>query len=274
MKKVLRLTAWIAGIIVIALGIIFLISWKSPKYYILQQSHPDYSYTPFKNYNSEHPRPLIIEKNNILVFGAQHTRDPKNPEIDVMEQRWKIFKPTIALVEGRLGFLLPGLMDPVEHLGEGGKAKALAQNDGIPIYNWDLSKESLARQQEKHFSKEQIALAQILNPYFSQLRFGKPTSPEDFITPYLKRAANVDLQDGIKTTQDIDRIWKKYFPAKDWRAVSDEYGLPGYLGEMMEVGNDLRNQQLVAAIKELTAKGERVFVVCGSSHAACIAPAL
>jgi hypothetical protein len=31
---------------------------------------------------------------------------------------------------------------------------------------------------------------------------------------------------------------------------------------------------LVAAIKELTAKGERVFVISGSSHAVCVAPAL
>lgn len=274
MKKALKLTAWSTGILILALGIIFIISWKSPKYYVLQQSHPAYSFTPFKNYTGEHPRPMIVEQNNVLVFGAQHTRDPKNPEIAMMEQRWKAFKPTVALVEGRLGFLLPGLMDPVENLGEGGKVKALAQENDIPLYNWDLSKESLAKQQEARFSKEQIALSQILNPYFSQLRFGKPASPEDFISPYLKRAANVGLQDSIKTTQDIDRIWKKYFPAKDWRTVSDEYGLPGYLGEMMAVGNDLRNQQLVAAIKELTAKGERVFVICGSSHAACIAPAL
>lgn len=274
MKKVLKLTAFITGILILALGIIFLISWKSPKYYTLQSRHQQYAYTPFKNYTGEHLRPMIVEKNKVLVFGAEHTRDPKHREIAMLEEKWKAFKPTVALVEGRLGFLLPGVMDPVENLGEGGKVKELAHKDDVPLYNWDLAKEELARQMQATFNREQIALAQILNPYFSQMRFGKPANPESFIEEYLNRAANVGLQDSIKTTKDVDRIWKKYFPQKNWRTVSDEYGLPGYLGEMMTAGNDLRNQQLVAAIKELTAKGERVFVICGSSHAACIAPAL
>lgn len=274
MKKLLKLTAWIAGIIVVVLGIIFLIAWKSPKYYTLQQQHQPYAYIPFKEYSGEHPRPYLVEKNNVLVLGAAHTRDPKHKELALIETKWNAFKPTVALVEGRLGFLLPGIMDPVENLGEGGKVKELAHRDDVPLYNWDLSKEELARQMQTQFSREQIAIAQILNPYFSQLRYGKPASPESFIQEYLKRAAYVELQDSIKTAQDVDRIWKKYFPDKDWREVTDEYGLPGYLGEMMAIGNDLRNQQLVAAIKELTARGERVFVICGSSHAVCVAPAL
>jgi hypothetical protein len=83
----------------------------------------------------------------------------------------------------------------------------------------------------------------------------------------------VGLEDSIKTVADVDRAWKKYFPAgPDWREVSDEYELPGYLATLMATSNDIRNRQLVAAVKELTKKGERVFVVCGSSHAYCVAP--
>jgi hypothetical protein len=105
------------------------------------------------------------------------------------------------------------------------------------------------------------------------MRFGKPSSPESFVEPYLKRASNAGMEDEIKSVADVDRFWKKYFPSGDWRNVSDEYGLPGYLGEMMTYTNDLRNQQLIDVIKELTAKGERVFVICGSSHAVCVEPA-
>ena len=43
---------------------------------------------------------------------------------------------------------------------------------------------------------------------------------------------------------------------------------------MAAVTNDLRNRQLVAAVVGLRSKGEIVFVLCGSSHAACILPAL
>lgn len=104
MKKVLKLTAWFAGILVATLGLIFLISWKSPKYYTLQSSHQPYAYTPFKNYSLDHPRPFIVQTNSAVIFGAQHTKDPNHKEIPMIEAKWEELKPTVALVEGRLGF--------------------------------------------------------------------------------------------------------------------------------------------------------------------------
>jgi hypothetical protein len=273
MKKFFKILGLLFLTAVVLGGAVFLLAWKSPKYYVAKSSAPA-QYLQFKNYKANHTKPYIIETNNLVIFGAEHTRDPKDSQIKPIKDKWERLQPTVALVEGRLGFLLPMFMDPVEKLGEGGKVKELADRDEIPLYNWDLSKEELAKKMESKFSKEQIALAQILNPYFANQRFGKPSDPEGFVSPYLKRAANVGLQNQITSAADIDRIWKKYFPTTDWRNVSDEYGLPGYLGEMMAVGNDFRNQQLIDVVKELTAKGERVFVICGSSHAYCVAPAL
>ena len=108
--------------------------------------------------------------------------------------------------------------------------------------------------------------------HFGQQRFGRPSDAAGFLAPFFKRAAYVGLQDSLRTVADVDRYWQRYFPGTDWRGVSVETALPGYLNDLMAATNDLSNQQLVAAVKELTAKGERVFVVCGSSHAFCVAP--
>ncbi|MNY57823.1 hypothetical protein D3C86_1940850 [compost metagenome] len=81
------------------------------------------------------------------------------------------------------------------------------------------------------------------------------------------------MEDSIKSVQDIDKVWKKYFSTIDWRNVSDETTLPGYLNDMLAVTNDLRNQQLISVVNELVSKGERVFLICGSSHAYCVGPA-
>lgn len=263
-------------IIIICLTL-YLIAWKSPEYYIVSGNPSTDSIIPFRSYSHiiNHQRPFIISSpGKYSIFGSSHTRDPKHPEIVMIEQEWQRLKPTIALIEGRLGFLIPGIMDPVKNLGEGGKVNALAKKDDVPVYNWDLSKEVLAKQLLQRFHAEQVALAQILNPYFGELRFGRPSSPENFIKKYIKRAKNAGQEKSIKKTTDVDRLWKKYFPSgPDWRNVSDENGLPGYLEEMAQFSNDLRNRQLVSAVKELTAKGERVFVTCGSSHAACVATA-
>lgn len=277
MKKIFRFFKWLLLALIIICGIIYFISWKSPEYYILTGSPSTDSIFPFRNYAQiiGHQRPFIISSpGKYTIFGSAHTRDPKHPEIAMIEREWQKLDPTIALVEGRLDFLIPGIMDPVKNIGEGGKVKALAQKNDVPLYNWDLSKEVLAKQLLRQFNAEQVAIAQILNPYFGQLRFGKPSSPENFIQEYFKRANYVGQENNIKTSADIDRLWKKYFPSgPDWRNVSDENGLPGYLEEMIAFTNDLRNRQLVSVVKELTAKGEKVFLICGSSHAACIAPA-
>lgn len=272
MKKALKILCWLLILAIGVGGTIYLLAWKSPDYFVAK-THSKSVYLPFKNYKADHKKPYIIERKNLVIFGAEHTRNRKDAQIRLLTDRWERLQPTVALVEGRLGFLLPQFMNPVEKLGEGGKVKELANRDDVPLYNWDLSKEELAKRMQEKFSREQIALSQILNPYFSNMRFGKPSNPEAFVEPYLKRAANVGLQAKIQSIDDVNRIWKKYFPTIDWRNVTDEYGLPGYLGEMMAASNDLRNQQLIDVLKELTAKGERVFVICGSSHAVCVEPA-
>lgn len=276
-KRFLKVSIWLIAMFLSVLATIYFVAWKSPQYYTLKQpsSNKD-SITPFRDYGNyaNHPRPFIVEGENFVVFGAQHTRDPKHAALNTIQHKWKSLKPTVALVEGRLGFLVPYLMDPVKNHGEGGLIKQLAKKNGVPIYNWDLSKEALATALQGSFSKEQIALAQILNPYFSNLRFGKPASPEGFIQQYLPRAAYVGQEASFTSTSDVDRSWKKYFPqGPDWREVSDEKELPGYLSKMMSTSNDLRNRQLVGVVKELVAKNERVFLICGSSHAFCVSPA-
>jgi len=278
LKRLLKPLLALVALALLIAGTVLLVAWRSPPYYVVSKpSAASANILPFKEYPkvSDHPRPYVVAAPGYVVFGATHTRDPKSPQLTVLEEHWRALRPTVALVEGRLGFLFPGLMDAVEKLGEGGRVNALAKKDGIPVYNWDLPKETLARELKTLFSAEQIALSQILSPYFSQLRFGRPASPESVIEGYLHRAANVGQQDAFKSAADVDRVWKKHFPeGPDWRDVSDERPLPGFLAEMMNATNDLRNRQLVSAIEELRAKGERVFVITGSSHAVCVQPAL
>lgn len=274
LRRLGKITLWIVGIVVVLGGVVFAMAWKSPRYYTPSTEYdPGYPIVPFKDYNLEHPRPYILRGERFVLFGGSHTRDAGHPQIAQIVEEWNELRPTVALVEGRLGFLLPPLMNPVKTLGEGGKVKELADQDDVPLYSWDLPKETLARRLKGAFSTEQIALAQILNPYFSNLRFGKPESPEGFIEEYLKRASYVGEQDNFKSPADVDRAWHKHFPdGPDWREVSDAHGLPGYLGELGAITNDLRNKHLVMVIKELLARGERVFAIMGSSHAVCIAP--
>ena len=162
-------------------------------------------------------------------------------------------------------------MNPVEKFGEMGKAAELAKINSLPLYSWDAPKSEQLNALRGKFEPEQLALKEVLNPYFSNLRFGKPKSPEKYVEQYLFRAEWLGVQDKINSIEDIDSIWQRDFSnEKDWRDISDQWGLPDYLAEIADYSNFIRNQHLVCVINLLLNQGERVFAICGSSHAVCI----
>lgn len=77
----------------------------------------------------------------------------------------------------------------------------------------------------------------------------------------------------LVTVADIDTAWKRYFPdGPDWREVSDEYGLPGFLKDISS--NAARDEHFARVLIDLVQKGERVFAVAGFSHAVKLDPVL
>ena len=62
-----------------------------------------------------------------MIFGAEHMKDPTHIQNKDIEIAFNDFKLTIVLVEGRLGFLIPYLMNPVKGFGEMGLAAGLAK---------------------------------------------------------------------------------------------------------------------------------------------------
>ncbi|UQA59183.1 hypothetical protein [Polyangium aurulentum] len=278
LRRIAKIAAAVLLVLAAALAIFWFWAWRSPPYHLdVPAAEATSRIVPFARYGEieNHARPYVVDAGSIVVFGATHTRDPADPQLATLESAFEKLAPTVVLVEGRLGFLLPGIMDPVVHHGEGGKANALARAAGARVYNWDLPKDVLARRLVEKFTQEQVSLYVVLLPYFSKLRFGKPASPDDFVAEFLHRAAIPELGGAIRSVADIDRVWQRDFPGKpDWRDTSDEYGLPGYLGAMMAASNDARNEHLVRLLLHLRGQGERVLAVTGSSHAACVEPAL
>ena len=226
-----------------------------------------------------HERPYIVEieaanGGAVLIYGAEHTKDPNDPQIADINSKWMEFKPTVALVESRLGIMFPGLMDPVETFSEPGIVHALARDHGIPTYTWEppisVQMDSLLKQA----SQEQVALYVVLGPAFGARRFGSAEDSEMIVAESIKdRSDYPGIENAFESLADVDATWAIYFPnGPDWRDVSDEFGLPGYLAEID--GNIARDEHLVRSIIDLVLKGERVFVVAGSSHPVKIEAAL
>jgi hypothetical protein len=123
MKIIKRILVAVVILLVGGISTVWFVAWRSPKYYA-QDSDCNYqgSVLTMEQYSQkiDHPRPYIIQKagktGEVLFFGSTHFKDPDHPQVNMIEKSWKEFKPTVALVEGRLGFLLPGVMSPCEEL--------------------------------------------------------------------------------------------------------------------------------------------------------------
>jgi hypothetical protein len=282
-----KLKSFGISLLILWLGIILwglIFAWRKVPEYVpqsdIQIPAPIMNNKEYGQVIDSHPRPYIIniEAGNggaVFVYGAEHTRDPNDPQIADIQNQWADFHPTVALVESRLGIMFPGLMDPVETFAEPGIVHALARGDGIPTYTWEppisVQMESLLSQIP---TREQTALYVVLGPAFGARRFGTAEDSERIVAEAIKdRSDYPGIENAFGSLADVDAAWNKYFPnGPDWRDVSDEFGLPGYLAEVD--GNIARDEHLVRSIIDLVQKGERVFVVAGSSHPVKIEAAL
>jgi hypothetical protein len=274
---------WILAGVGAAIGALWLVAWRSPPFYDAPPPAlpvPILTMAQYDSVSESHPRPYLVKLESTagaaLLFGASHTRDPSDPQLATLAREWEAFRPTVALVEGRLGFLLPGLTDPVEAFGEMGAAAALAKASDIRLYSWEPRREVEIARMLDSFPAERVALFYVLRPYFSQIRFGRPEDPEGFVEEYRrKRTGYPGLEGTLPSIRAIDSLWARDFVGlPDWRETSDEYGLPGYLAHLSSRSNTLRDEHLAGVIVDLVQRGERVFAVAGSSHAVKLDAAL
>jgi hypothetical protein len=284
MRKTYKRALWVgAGAGAAAFAALWMFTWRSPPYYDappVALPVPILTTAEYDQVSETHARPYIVKvegaPGGALLFGASHTRDTADPQLATIAREWSAFAPTVALVEGRLGFLFPGLMHPVEEYGEMGAVAALAKAGRLPLYSWEPKREWEIDRMLDSFPPERVALFYVLRPYFSQLRFGRPDDPDGFVEEFRsKRTRYPGLEGTLPSIAAIDSLWSRDFAGlPDWRETSDEYGLPGYLADLSARSNALRDEHLAAVIVALVRRGERVFAVAGSSHAVKLDAAL
>ena len=259
--------------------------WRSPDYYTdygnIELITPLLTNEEYSSLVDTHPRPYIVEIESqndgaLLLYGSEHTQDPNDPQIADIQTRWDNFHPTIALVESHLGFFIEGFQNPVEKYGEMGWVFFLARKGNISTYTWKMPRELEIQYVLEKYPKEQVALFYILRPYFSNFRYGKPDEPDAVVVGYInERRDYPGIENVITSVEQIDAIWQRDFSNEsDWRNTSDQFGLPGYLGEIASRSNQARDEHFVRVIIDLLQKGERVFAIAGSSHAVKLEPAL
>jgi hypothetical protein len=188
MKRTLKLLIWsVTGVGVAAVAMVGLVTWRSPPYYDAPPvllPVPILTMAEYDEVSQVHPRPYLVQvqasPGGILLFGAAHTRDPSDPELAMLAREWDAFHPTVALAEGRLGFLFPHLMNPVEEYGEMGAAAARARVSDVPLYTWEPRREGEVRRMLDSFPAPRVALFYSVEALLQPAALRPPQQPGGF----------------------------------------------------------------------------------------------
>jgi len=259
--------------------IYFKVIWTLAPYYELKTpvtiNVPIMDMEAYKSIWDTHRRPYIYtlgstsSNGEVVIMGLDHTKDPSNPDLDSLRYYWQQFNPDVALVEGRVGNLITWFQDPVKELGEGGLLTKLANEKGIELYSWESEKGDEVNFLMDKFSPEEIAMFYTFRPYFSNMRYGEYENPESSLQEYLEsRTDHPGIKGVFSSWEELDKKWKNDFPDIEWRNYGSGNGYPkGYLHDIWNYTNILRDEHMVSVITELVSNDKKVFVTMGVSHA-------
>ncbi len=214
---------------------------------------------------------------SLFYFGARHSNDVDDPQNQAIQAEWERFGPTIALLEGRLGYGLGGVHFAVQQFGEPGLVYALAQRDGVDVYSIEPDAADHAR-----------ALADATDPEKAAamlaMRFVWSNEPRPYSSASLEEALRkraVGVLDGVFENADaFDTFWREHWISElgDWRELSDDRLIPRHgrteIESVWATDTELRDVHMTRVLIEQVRAGERVFAVIGRSHVAVQEPAL
>lgn len=212
---------------------------------------------------------------SLLFFGALHSKDPEHPQLATLRSAWREFQPTVALVEGRMGFFVGTTQQGIGVFGEGAALYALAHEAGVPLYTLEPPLEVEIAALRECGDLQQVAMFRVLSGYMSARR-GGPVS--DFKIGRLLGSRAEPLTDAFPTIAAFDAYVATQLPGQNWRELPEEALWPGkedtLLHRLATRSNAARDEHFVRVLLDLVNRGERVLAIAGRSHVLVLEPVL
>lgn len=221
----------------------------------------------------------VPKRGGLLFFGALHSKDPNHPQLATLRRAWDAFKPTVALVEGRMSFFVGTANQGIGVFGEGAAVYALAEGAEIPLYTLEPPLEIEVAALEECGDRTQVAMFRFLSGYISARRGGGGGPVSDFKIKRLLSKRAAPLTEALPTIAAFDAYFASQFPdSPPWRDLPEEAMWPGkadtLLHRMATRSNQVRDEHFIRTLLDLTNRGERVFAIAGRSHTINLEPVL
>ena len=227
---------------------------------------------------SRHSFPYVIKlragKGTLLYFGALHNNDPKHPQNEQIQRRWKSFRPSIAFNEGGDPPTLKVAEEAVSRFGEAGLVRFLAARDNVPVRSLEPGRAEEVATLLKSYTPEQLKVFYALRQIPAYRRGKNDETLDEKVEFTLNWLSNVPgLEGAPHTLAELGESSARLLPKlKDWREVPDSWFDPGYtqppsyLNEVARQSNRFRDEYMVNLLVSEVKLGKRVFAVVGGSH--------
>jgi hypothetical protein len=217
---------------------------------------------------------LTVGKGQLFYFGARHTFDPADWQVQAIEDYWHQYRPTLALNEGGEPPVLPSRDETVSRYGEPGLVRFLAKADGVAVRSLEPAQTDERALLLKDFSPEQLKVFYVLRGVAQFRKSRNDERVEDFVERVLAGLSKEPgLEGAPRSLAEFVRSYARLFSEPpDWRKAPDAWLDPAvarpavYLNRISRKLSEFRDRHMVKLlISELT-KGARVFAVVGGSH--------
>lgn len=230
---------------------------------------------------------IKTDKQVLFYFGANHSRDPKNPQYPALKGYWQKFlqategQERIVLVEGGLRKLEKDEEAAITKGGsEGGLITYLAHQTGAPITCPDISDEELMEKLPDQ-NKDEVLLYWFLGWLDNFQRHSEPKPDfEKSALLYCERAAKRKIWEGVDVSLPrLKQIYKQVIGREfDEKASPNNFVNPNKtetpINKIARAQSELRDTNIVSEIERYWNEGKSIFVVFGRGHLIIERPAL
>ncbi len=226
------------------------------------------------------------DKQSLFYFGANHSRNPADPQYQALKKYWNKFlkttnkKDRIVLVEGHLRKLEKDEEAAIINGSEGSFITLLANRSDVPIVCPDISDEELM----KHLpdmNRDEVLLYWFLiwlNNF--QKHSGPKSDFEKSVQMWFENQKLKKMWKGIDVSLSrVKEIYKKILN-KDFDENEDPNNLVNpnrtetKINKIARAQSDLRDAKISSEIERYWNEGKSIFVVFGRGHLIIQEPAL
>ena len=229
----------------------------------------------------QHSTPYVLEfgvgDGALLLYGARHTFDPSDPQIEDIKGEWERFRPTVAYNEGGNPPAEGSVKAAVERYGETGLVRFLAAWNRVPVATFEPFRVAEADALLKRYTAEQVKIFLTLRAYLTFRRSKHDKTAEEFMSGLLADKGGV--QSSPNTIKELEAAYITLFPGHtDWRNVPEEWFDPTksiqYTNTASADSGHFRDQHIFKVLVDRAHRGDRVIAVIGASHVPTLEPAL